>query len=1103
MKKFQSYFNLDISRLCRYGMTLMLCFATIPGMAQEEAEGEETEEVEQFAPRHIKKSLKQYPMMEVKGKVTDAATGEPLAGVKLQSYNNAFYTAMTDENGAYTISVPTFVTSVTAVLEGYNLVQTPLNGRAENVDIKLYSSKYASVYSEKTLPTKSVGTANFDYSTAMSADQEIENRLAGDVRSISRSAIPGMGVQMLINGIHSLGANSQPLIVIDGVIQEAMYGSEMIHEGYFQNILTSINMDDVENIQVLKNGTSVYGIKGANGVILIKTKRNSSMATRIDANLSVGVEFLPSLPDVMDASQYRSYASDLLGTTNTKLNEFKFLHSQYTDNGTPYYYYNMYHNNTDWKDVVYDEALTQNYGIHIQGGDEVANYNLSVGYTKAQSTLKKNDLSRFNIRFNTDILLSEWITTRFDASFTNTSRNLRDDGFSENYASSTVTSPSMLAAVKSPFLSPYAFSTDGKVSSFIASADDYLDEVLGTTASLANPLGILRNADANNKNHMNNNMINIAVTPKWQPTRNFYLQERFSYTMNNLDEIYYTPVGGMPVYMLEGYGAVNNRRASMFAKHNAIFSDTQANWAIPLGAHRLDVLGGVRYMNDSYNTEGTSGYWEAGSGNDKTPNAIGSQKYFSTPGERDSWNSLGYYANVDYNYKEIYYLQGSMAMETSSRFGKDADSGMKMFGVAWGLFPSIHGAWVLTNEPWFKPNNVLNFAKVNVGYEINGNDDIDANATRTYMMNNLIMMSDRQGVPTIGLTNVGNTKLQWETTRKFSAGVDMNLLSNRLNVKFNYFLAKTSNLITLSTLSYAAGLTDYWTNDGKMSNNGFDVSLNAKIIDAPKFKFEFGGSMGHYENKIDRLADGVNAINNEVYGGVVRSEVGKAAGLFYGYKTDGVYAKKADADNAGLSIVDERGVKTAFGAGDVKFVDKNNDGVITEDDRFIIGDPNPDIYGNLFANFFIGKHWAVNFNFNYCLGNDIYNYERYVLESGKAFMNQTTALTNRWVAENQITDIPRATYGDPMGNSRFSDRWIEDGSYFKLKNITVSYKIPLRSQFVQGLTVWAAGNNLLTFTKYLGSDPETTAGNSILLMGIDRGNLAPGRSFTLGVKINL
>lgn len=1087
MKNMLLYPNRNMQQVCKYGLAAMIFFmGTFPMSAQDEAEAPVAP-----AKREVK-SQKKYPMVEIKGKVLDAATGEPLAGVQIKAFNNSFYTAMTDEDGTYTISVPVFVTSLSAKLDGYSLIQTPIGGRTENVDMNLYSDKFLGDYTSHVSASKSVGTTGFEQSTAVSIEQEIQNRLGADVRSISRSAVPGVGMSMFINGYNSLNANAQPLIVIDGVIHDMLYDKDMIHEGYFNNILAGVSMDDIESVEVLKNGTAIYGAKAANGVILINTKRNKSMATRIDVNLSAGVELVPKFMDMMNASQYRAYTSELLGSTGTKLTDFKFL------NDDPnYYYYNMYHNNTDWVDEVYKEAITQNYGIHIQGGDDVANYNLSVGYTNAQATLKENDFTRFNIRFNTDIVLSKWITTRFDASYSNITRNLRDNGLSSDFSSVSVAAPGFLALAKAPFLSPYDFSTDGKPSTFYSDADTYLSEVLGSSASLANPVAILKNADDKNKNSVDNTIVNIAVTPKWQPTKNFSVQERFSYTMESFNEDYYTPVIGMPSFNLENKGRIDNTKSSLFTKHNAIFSDTRFDWAIPLGAHRLDVFGGVRYMNDTFSSSNFYGY---NTGNDKTPNLSTGLQYKETIGVDDSWNSLAYYANVDYNYKEKYYLQGSLSMETSSRFGKETDAGLKFCNVAWGLFPSIQGAWVISNESWFHPNKGVNMLKVNAGFESVGNDAIDNNATITYMAGKSFLGNSVSG---IGITNIGNTKLRWETTNRFNAGLEGNFINNRLNLKFNYFYSKTNNLLTLGTLAYVAGLEDYWTNDGAMKNQGFDFAFNAKVVDAPKFKFELGASMGHYKNELTKLPEGKEEFTTDMYNATILSKVGMPVGVFYGYKTNGVFETTEEATAAGLYMVNSTGGREYFKAGDMRFVDFTGEGEISDADRTVIGDPNPDIYGNIHANFFIGKHWAVSANFNYCIGNDIYNYQRALLESGSAFMNQTTSLTGRWMAEGQTTDIPKITYGDPMSNARFSDRWIEDGSYLKLKNVTVSYKLPIQNQYIQGLTIWAAGNNLFTISKYLGSDPEVSCANGVLYQGIDTGCLTYGRSFTLGVKINL
>ncbi len=1092
MKKiqFNGLLNGKALNLGLAAMMLLLCGVNL--QAQDYDEEEETIIEGASVDRKVKKPQKTYPMTEIQGRVIDASTGEPLAGVQVKSYNNPYYTAMTDEQGAFWINVPDFVTSLQASLEGYNMAVIAINGRTNRVDIKLYTNKYLPNYNSKTSATRSVTTADFDNTTAVSVDEEFSNRLGSDIRAISRAALPGQGAAMFINGINSLNSNAMPLFVIDGIVYDMMYDSEMLHAGYWNNLLSNINLDDIESVEVLKNGTAIYGAKAANGVILIKTKRNTSMATRIDFKASLGVEFKPSTMDVMDAEEYRAYTSQLLGSTNTKLNEFKFLNTD-----PKYYYYNMYHNNTEWKDEVYRTALTHNYSLHIQGGDDVANYNLSVGYMNSKSTLKENDMNRFNIRFNTDIVLNKWFTTQFDASYTNITRDLRDAGIPNNLTLGALASTNTLALIKAPFLSPYDFSTAGEVSHFIAGSDNYLDEVLGRQASIANPAAVLKNGEAKNKNHTDMTQINVAIAPKWEPTRNFSLTERFSYTFQSFDERYYTPLVGMPSYTIPGSGLVKNANLSIFSSHHAIFSDTQAEWLAMQGKHNIDVFGGIRYLNDSFQPKSQGGF---SSSNDKMPNISTSLLYKYLNGEDDSWKSLSYYANVNYNFMEKYYLTGQVSMETSSRFGKEADAGMKLFGVKWAFFPSINAAWVVSNEKWWKPNSLINFLKFNVGYESVGNDKMDNSATLTYLAA-ATMLGD--GMSTISLKNIGNTKLRWETTNRLTAGFEGNFANNCLNVKFNYFRGWTNNLITLGTLAYVTGLTDYWTNDGKLENQGFDVSMVAKVVNNRNFKIEFGASMGHYKNKITALPENQDHFITNMYDANIISQKGKSVGMFYGYSTDGVFATSQQAAEANLAIEDAAGNRTNFQAGDMIFVDKDKNGVINDNDMSIIGDPNPDIYGSFFTNFFIGKHWTLGVNFRYSIGNDIYNYQRALLESGSKFINQTTAMKRRWMAEGQTTDIPRITYQDPMGNSRFSDRWIEDGSYLKLSNITLSYQIPIVNEYIQGLSVWAAANNLFTFSKYLGNDPEVTCGNGVLMQGIDAGYLSTGRSITLGVKINL
>lgn len=351
------------------------------------------------------------------------------------------------------------------------------------------------------------------------------------------------------------------------------------------------------------------------------------------------------------------------------------------------------------------------------------------------------------------------------------------------------------------------------------------------------------------------------------------------------------------------------------------------------------------------------------------------------------------------------------------------------------------------------------------------------------------------------MSNIGNNSLQWETTKKFTAGMDMSMFNDRLALSFNVYNSNTDNLLSISSLVYLTGIENSWSNGGALKNTGFDLSLTGKLINSQDLKWEAGFSVGHYKNEVTKLP-GNKSYTTEVYGANVRTEVGSSVGTFYGYKTDGVYSTSAEADADGKYLITSIGAIKNFGAGDVKFVDITGEGEINEDDMVKIGDPNPDAYGNIFTSVNY-KAFKLSANFSFAVGQDIYNYQRMLLESGSRFNNQTLALTNRWVCEGQVTDVPKVTYEDPMQNSRFSDRWIEDGSYLKLKNITLSYKLPVRNSYIQGITVWGSANNLWTLTNYLGSDPEFSMSNSIYSLGIDRGLLPQSTNFSLGVKINL
>ena len=1075
----------------------MACPLTVA--AQNQLTADNAEGVVRKAVVHTK--MKKYDTRTVKGTVIDAATGAPLSGAIVKAAGVEGYSALTDDNGNYEVKVPLFSSALEVTTPDYNKVKMGLTADEQQKTVKLLSVKFGADYSddENILGTKTAD--EFSLTNAINIKEEVQKQLGAYAYTTQRNGTPGVGSTMFIQGLNSLNVNAQPLVVVDGVILDQQYGRQLLHSGFTNDVLSNINPADIADVQIMRNGTALYGARGANGVVIINTRRSHSMATRITASASAGFNFEPKYYEMMGPEQYRGYASELLKGVNSIRNDFKFL------NADPnYYYYNQYHNNTDWKSYIYDNSFNQNYGINVEGGDDVAKYNLSVGYTTGESTMKYNYMDRLNIRFNTDIVLTDKLDVRFDASFANSTRNLRDDSAPSQYDEGTPTAPSFLAYVKSPFISPYSYGNRQLSTTFLDITDEtYLDEALAYYSNynykLGNPVAFNEYADAENKNRFETSMLNLSVTPVFHLNKHLKIAEHFTYNLINTSNKYYIPVNGVPTYYVSSvYANRENQVSSLASKQNSVESDTRIDWHNRFNAHDVALFGGVRINFENFTTSSQLGY---NTGSDKTPFMSSGLLNAQSDGVDQSWRNMDMYLQGNYNYLGRYFAQLNLTASGSSRFGKDADGGLKLFGVKWGIFPGIQGSWVISNEPWFPAAAGIDYLRVSAGYDISGNDDVDPFASRSYFASSMYLGS--LGISGLSFKGIGNNKIKWETTRRFNAGIEANLVNNRISVGINYFNSTTDDLLSLRTLSFLSGIDTNWTNAGSMTNTGFDASLRGKAIATKDWTLELGATVGHYHNTVKSIAgeNGKTGYTTDAYNATILTQEGCAANLFYGYRTKGVYATTAQAQAEGKYVLAPNGVDHLnFEAGDMIFDDIDGNKEINENDRVVIGDPNPDIYGNIFAAL-TWKSFRLDVNFNYCLGNDVYNYMRSQLEGGSRFLNQTTALTQRWQAEGQITDVPRATFQDPLGNSRFSDRWIEDGSYLKLKTVTLSYDLPIKSTFLQGLRFWIQGNNLLTLTKYLGTDPEFSVTGSVIGQGIDFGSVAQSRSVVAGIKINL
>lgn len=1018
----------------------------------------------------------------ITGLVRDAHTKLPLNAAQI-SVPGVNISAVTDEKGQFTLKLKSTNDIIHVSAYDYNKREIALLGK-QNLVIDLYSDQFTGYFNQvvgvngtienSSLISSSKTVTELSKTGVLAADELLQTKLGADVRAISRSSLAGIGASLFIRGINSINANAQPLFVIDGVVWNSMYDAVSIHDGYFANPLDNIDMNDIENITVVKDGASIYGSKGANGVILINTKRAKSMVTKISVNVQTGMVTTPGSIPMMKGEQFRIYASEMLdskGLIRNDVSGFGFLETDASNAKI----YNANHNVTNWADEVYQKGLSNSYTINATGGDEKALYYFSLGYTSNTGIVKTTDFERIHSRFNADFKLIEKLTMGMNIGFNRIQRTLQDDGMS------SYSSPTWVSRIKSPFLNPYGFTSLGQQAQDYELADEF---------GITNPSGLIESAI----NNLQKYRFNIGILPTYKITPELKLSSQFDYNLDKSVEGKFTPMGYTAVRMIEGYGKSYNQVSSQVMRNTSIYDDTRLTYEKKFDSKNyLKAIYGIRYIYNSYESDYIE---EHNTGSNNNTTITGDYDYLQVDGINNETKSLSNYLNADYSYNNKYFLTGTVSMDGSSRFGRQTESGIHLFNRSWAVFPAISGAWIVSSEQFMKNIDPINFFKVRAGYGLTGNDGIADYEAMAYF-SSVGFMSTANG---LALNNIENTAVQWETTAKANLGFDLGLFNDRLNIGLDLFSSKTTNLLVLHTLPIITGLASYWDNGGEMDNKGFELSLNWKVLNLKNLKWEFGLNVGHYKNEITALPE--SDYTTRIYGGEVITAVGQAVGSFYGFKTAGVFATEAEATAADLKILNPDGSYTNFEAGDMIFEDKVADGIIDDKDKQIIGNPNPDLYGTINSKWSY-KRFSLSTVFTYSYGNDVYNYYRSQLESGKDFSNQTSLMATRWTAEGQVTDQPKAVYGDPMGNARFSNRWIEDGSYIRFKTVTLSYDLPIKSNYIEGVNIWVSANNLFTLTNYLGLDPEFSAGNSVYSQGIDAGLQPMTKSYYLGVKFDL
>ncbi|MBN2611239.1 MAG: SusC/RagA family TonB-linked outer membrane protein [Bacteroidales bacterium] len=1022
----------------------------------------------------------------IKGVVL-SETGKPLANVTVSIEGSSELPVFTNETGEFTLKSATGDDWITVSPTGgfktkrvflnqrteLKIYLTPLNLAAGNDKLSILSQQidkknFISSFTE-------VNTSGIHLSPAVSIEQFMQGKTAGTM-VVNRSGMPSSGAVTSIRGVHSINASSSPLYVVDGIPVTPFntFGSNL--QGYDYNPLVAINPFDVSSLTVVKDPliASTYGSKGSNGLVLIETLDPSVTETTIELDLRSGLSLSPErLIPQLDAGQHKTLMNEMLYSSGMMEEEILYRYPSLfftpEDDG-----YIDYQHNTDWQQLIFRNASFNHINLNVKGGDEIARYGLSFGYLNNKGIIKNTGYQGYNLRFVSRLNIFRWLRMNAGVSLHYNTAQLKEA------ATVKETSPIRTALGKSPLLNPYQYDVDGNLTSLIAEVDDI---------GVSNPLAVNDNYEAKNNNVGFVAMANVEASLN----KNLTLNSKFSLTYGMLKEQIFMPNHGMEHYYedeaINVAKGTNNDLKSIysntflrFEKNYGPFHHVSSNTGINVQTNRFELDWGLTknaHQNDQYRNlqDGQNNLREIG-------------------GQNRSWNWMSVYENVFYSYKDKYLASASISMDGSSRVGKNADNTLKLASYPFGLFYSAGIAWRISNEPFLKNVSWLEELKLRVTTGKTGNDDIgESTATNYYQA---VKFRETVGLYPAVLPN-GN--LTYETTQQVNAGLDLSLWGNRVTAGLDYFTSNTKNLLIYTPVEAYLGYNLRAENAGQLKNNGIEASLFLRVFDIQSFKWDVMASFTTFSNEITEMKG--NKLVTEIEGAELVNAVGSPVNSFYGYIFKGVFATQEDANAANL--VNDRDMP--FRAGDAIYEDISGpagvpDGIINDFDKTSIGSPIPDYFGGL-VNTFSYKRWTLSAALQFSFGNEIFNYVRYKNESMTGLENQSRVVLNRWQYDGQVTNIPRALWDDAQGNTAFSTRWIEDGSYLRVKNISLSYRIPEKFLVFRNAEFYVSANNLFTFTNYLGYDPEFAYSQIQIYQGIDYGQCPQTRQFIAGIKIGL
>ncbi|HLL44286.1 MAG TPA: TonB-dependent receptor [Segetibacter sp.] len=1033
----------------------------------------------------------------VSGRVVDSANaGISRVSVSVRGTQRG---TVTDAGGNFRVSASPGEVLVISYL-GYVTQEIPVRGsRAVNVTLSPDARQLSDVvvvgYGQKnrkllTESISTVGSKELQRLPVASADAAMQGRVSG-VQITNVDGSPGSPVAVRVRGVGTVG-NTQPLFVIDGI----PVGN---NGGVNTNPLSTLNPSDIENISVLKDASSaaIYGMRAANGVVLITTKRGKTGRPRVTLDAYYGIQQFRRRLQVNNTQQYVALAEEALNNRNKQDSLFpgdegyRVLHRDLIADSAN----NVLGINTDWQEATINKnAPVANYNLGVSGGTENANYFFSLGYFNQEAITKRWDLQRYTVRANSDYKIGSRlkIGQTLALSFQEVKRGMNGGGDGYLYANN-LSMPPFFKIYDDENKIPgnrYGYNGNANVAGFTIGNQLALNEIVVNTdhnyrllGGIYGELELIKGLKYRSAASVD---FSFGRDTRWQP----------GYTAAEI-----------------GFGReANNYSDNRSQGYTQVFTNT-LTFDRSVGEHSFNVLAGVEYQkirgnNLSYN--GTNFQSTDPSFYQNVANGRGSNGQFANAGA-SLYNEAyaSYFGRLSYNYREKYLLTATFRNDGTSRFAPEN---------RFGKFPSVSAAWRVSEESFFQNLPVISSLKLRGSWGQLGNSNTSSfpyiarvSFTPQYPLN---------GVPSQAPIppSLPNPRIGWETVKSFDFGFDASFFNNKASLLATYYRRNTTNFLYTLPVPFTSGFGGSDVNVGNVQNTGVELEVTYNTRIARKVNFNIGGNLTTVKNRLVALAQGVEEYTT---GGAYRTAVGYPIGYFYGYRMLGIYQDEAQA--AGAVPDNVAGANTPR-PGDAIFEDNNGplegspngkqfsgkpDSLITPEDRTYLGKTIPDFYYgiNLDANY---NGFDLSVLFQGVSGIQVYNQLRQNLEGlGGPGRNQLATTANRWKGPGTSNTMPRAIDGDPYQNNRISNRFIENAGFLRFKNIQIGYSLPQellsKTKAFRSARIYIGATNLFTITKYTGLDPEVITFGNVTTQtesGTDLGSTPQPRTFQVGLQVS-